>query len=334
MTDRTELSRRRRRRNGHVDPDAGPAIRRSDSSGGARDSPRSPSRRSRSASGRTRPSFPSSTACSFRPIPLPHGDRLAFFTRDGDVSVPDGVDWRARQQELRVDHALPSPVGLRLDGQGRARAPPRMPSPTGTSSAFSACAPRPAGSTARRTTVRELRASRSSRTASGDGASAADPRVVGSHLTLSDHPVTVIGVAPPEADFLQDGVELWVPLAAETPWALDERGTNNFDAIGRMCAAVIVRTASAEIVAITTDLSKRLSEDERAQDRPAAPAQGLPRPVGAAAPPRAAGGGRARPAAGEREPREPAARARLDARSPRSACGSRSARAAAGSSGS
>ena len=45
------------------------------------------------------------------------------------------------------------------------------------------------------------------------------PRIVGTTLTFSDHPVTVIGVAPPEADFLQDGVELWVPEVASWPQA-------------------------------------------------------------------------------------------------------------------
>ena len=61
-----------------------------------------------------------------------------------------------------------------------------------------------------------------------------EPGVLGRTIILSDHLVTVVGVMPARFDFLQDGVELWVPVAVETPWAMAERGTNNFDAIGRL----------------------------------------------------------------------------------------------------
>src|SRR5450631_1167243 len=36
----------------------------------------------------------------FRPVPLPDGERIAYFTRDGDVSIPDGIDWRARSRSF------------------------------------------------------------------------------------------------------------------------------------------------------------------------------------------------------------------------------------------
>ena len=65
-----------------------------------------------------------------------------------------------------------------------------------------------------------------------------DRGVLGRTIRLSDRPTTVIGIAPPELDFLGDGVDLWVPPAVETPWAVNERGTNNFDAVGRLAANV------------------------------------------------------------------------------------------------
>jgi hypothetical protein len=36
-----------------------------------------------------------------RPLPFPDPDRIAFITRSGDVSIPDGVDWRARSRSWK-----------------------------------------------------------------------------------------------------------------------------------------------------------------------------------------------------------------------------------------
>ena len=33
-----------------------------------------------------------------RPLPFPDAERLVFITREGDVSIPDGVDWRAESR--------------------------------------------------------------------------------------------------------------------------------------------------------------------------------------------------------------------------------------------
>ena len=37
-------------------------------------------------------------AVVFRPLPFPQPERLSFITREGDVSILDGKDWRAQSQ--------------------------------------------------------------------------------------------------------------------------------------------------------------------------------------------------------------------------------------------
>ncbi|HEY6148036.1 MAG TPA: ABC transporter permease, partial [Thermoanaerobaculia bacterium] len=191
----------------------------------------------------------------FRPIPLPHGDRLAYFTRDGDVSVPDGVDWRARSGSFESISLFLRQWAFDWTGTGE---PERLLGAVADGHFFGTLGVRAQAGRLYGPSDDLPGAARVAVLSDGFWRRrfGADPGVVGRTLTLSDHPVTVIGVAPAEADFLQDGVELWVPPAAETPWALDERGTNNFDAIGRMKRGVGIQAASAEIVAITTDLSR------------------------------------------------------------------------------
>ena len=104
----------------------------------------------------------------FRPIPLPRGDRLAFFTRDGDVSIPDGVDWRARSRSFDSITLFLRQWAFDWTGKGE---PERLLGCVADGYFFGTLgAPKPGGSTAHPTTVRELPASRFSRTASGDGA--------------------------------------------------------------------------------------------------------------------------------------------------------------------
>jgi predicted permease len=191
----------------------------------------------------------------FRPIPLLHGDRLAYFTRDGDVSVPDGVDWRARSKTFESISLFLRQWAFDWTGKNE---PERLLGAVADGHFFGVLGLRAQAGRLYGPSDDLPGAARVAVLSDGlwRRRFGADPGVVGRTLTLSDHPVTVIGVAPPEADFLGDGVELWVPPAAETPWALDERGTNNFDAIGRMKSGVRIATASAEIVAITTDLAR------------------------------------------------------------------------------
>lgn len=87
--------------------------------------------------------------------------------------------------------------------------------------------------------------------------------VLGRAVVLSDVPTTIVGVMPPAFDFLDDEVDLWVPVAAAAPAFLAERGTNYFDAIGRLRAGVAVEEACAEMVAISRRLEQAHSDTNR-----------------------------------------------------------------------
>ena len=190
-----------------------------------------------------------------RPVPLPAGDRLAFFTRDGDVSIPDGVDWRARSRSFESISLFLRTWAFDWTGNGE---PERLTGAVADGEFFRVLGVKPVVGRFYGPADDRAGADRVAVISSGlwRDRFASDPAAIGRALTLSDHSVTVIGVAPPEADFLHDDVALWVPPAVETPWALHERGTNNFDAIGRMRPGVSIERASNEIVAISTDLSR------------------------------------------------------------------------------
>src|SRR5262249_2084415 len=84
-----------------------------------------------------------------------------------------------------------------------------------------------------------------------------DPGILGRTVTLSDHPTTIVGVMPDRFDVLGDATDVWVPVAVETPWALEERGTNNFDAIGRLTPGASLRSAKAQLRAVCTRLERQ-----------------------------------------------------------------------------
>lgn len=80
-----------------------------------------------------------------------------------------------------------------------------------------------------------------------------DPSVIGKNVVLSDIPTTIVGVAPEEFDFLRDGIGLWVPPPFVS-WAPSSRGSNNFDAVGRLREGVTVEESVTEMAAISRRL--------------------------------------------------------------------------------
>ena len=190
------------------------------------------------------------------PLPIPEADRLAFITRDGDVSIPDGRDWRAQSRSFESISLFLRNWSFDWTGQGE---PERLSGTVSDSELFRVLGVRPA--IGRFYTAADDRAGGDRVAVLGWGfwqrRFAGDRGVIGRVMTLSDHPVTVIGVAPPEADFLHDNVDLFVPSAVETPWALEERGTNNFDAVGRLRPGVTIARARDEMVAISLDLARK-----------------------------------------------------------------------------
>ena len=130
----------------------------------------------------------------------------------------------------------------------------------------------------------------------------ADPVVLGRSLALSGQATRVVGVMPAAFDFLDDEVDLWVPVAtARRAGPSSERGTNNFDAIGRLRPGIALEAARAELVAITTRLAREYPKtNARKIVEPMSAARVRDRAVAA----RAAGAAGRRAAGGARRERQ------------------------------
>ncbi|HSD28090.1 MAG TPA: ABC transporter permease, partial [Vicinamibacteria bacterium] len=57
-------------------------------------------------------------AVLLRPLPFPEPDRLSFLTREGDVSIPDGVDWRVETRTFEEISLFLRRWNLDLTGDG------------------------------------------------------------------------------------------------------------------------------------------------------------------------------------------------------------------------
>ncbi len=98
----------------------------------------------------------------------------------------------------------------------------------------------------------------------------ADPEVVGSTITLSGQPFTVVGVAPPEfrgtAAFNRP--DLWVPMQMHDQVLIepfrswfDDRRALVFSAVGRLEPGVSLERAQAELDAIAQRLAREFPDD-------------------------------------------------------------------------
>ncbi len=201
-------------------------------------------------------------AVLLRPLPFPEPDRLVFITREGDVSILDGIDWRAQSRTHEGIALFLRSWAFDLSGEGE---PERLQGAVVEPQYFQVLRTPPL--------LGRVLAAEDNQPGAPQVAVlshafwtqrfASDPGVVGRAVVLSDVPTTIVGVMPPEFDFLDDGVDLWVPVAAATPQFLGERGTNNFDAIGRLRAGVTVEEARAEMVAISQRLEKAYPDTNR-----------------------------------------------------------------------
>jgi putative ABC transport system permease protein len=190
-----------------------------------------------------------------QPLPFPEPERLSFLTRDGDVSILDGVDWRRESRAFESIALFLRGWAFDLSGEGT---PERVVGSVVEPEFFEVLRTPPLlGRTLNADDNREGGA-RVAVVSEGfwKRRLGSDPAVLGRKITLSDYPTEIVGVMPAHLDFLQNDVEVWVPVAVETPWALRQRGTNNFDAIGRLRPGVAFEVARAEMVALT----KRLAE--------------------------------------------------------------------------
>lgn len=195
-------------------------------------------------------------AVLLRPLPFPEPERLSFLTREGDVSIPDGVDWRARTRTFEDVALFLRQWNLDLTGDFD---PERVIASVVEPRYFEILRTPPLlGRTLQQDDdqagaepVAVLSEPFWRRRFGGD------TRVVSRVLALSGQATRVVGVMPSSFDFLDDGVDLWAPVGTTTRWAVAERGTNNFDAIGRLKPGVALEAARAELVAITTRLAEQ-----------------------------------------------------------------------------
>jgi putative ABC transport system permease protein len=190
-----------------------------------------------------------------QPLPFPEPDRLSFITREGDVSIPDGVDWRRESRSFAALSLFLRGWSFHLSGDGE---PERLRGSVVEPDFFDVLRTPPL--LGRVFTAEDNRVGGPRVAILSEGLwkrrFGGDPAVVGRKLTLSDNATEVVGVMPAHFDFLADGVDLWVPVAVETPWAMEERGTNNFDAIGRLRPGVDLPSARAEMMALSTRLAE------------------------------------------------------------------------------
>jgi putative ABC transport system permease protein len=190
-----------------------------------------------------------------RPLPLPEPERLVFITREGDVSIPDGVDWRAESPSFEAIALMLRAWDFSVSGDGD---PLRLQGVVTEPEYFAALEVEPLLGRVFTTRDNQLGGPWVALISEGFWKThfGGDPGIVGRTITLSDKPTTILGVMPASFDVFRDGVDLWVPVALATPWAISERGTNNFDAIGRLRPGASLATASAELRTICERLEK------------------------------------------------------------------------------
>ncbi len=201
-------------------------------------------------------------AVVLRPLPFPDAERLSFITREGDVGILDGGDWRAQSQSFEEIALFLRSWAFDLTGNGD---PERLNGAVVEPEYFRVLRMQPL-------LGRTLGADDNK---PGAPATAvlnetlwrrrfgADPRLIGSQITLSDVKTTIVGVMPAAFDFLHDGVDLWTPAASAVPGFLKERGTNNFDAIGKLRAGSTIVGAQTEMVVISRRLEKEYPRTNR-----------------------------------------------------------------------
>lgn len=196
-----------------------------------------------------------------RPLPFPDAERLVFITREGDVGIPDGVDWRKDSRTLEEIALFLRSWAIDLNGTGE---PVRLNGSVAEPDLFRVFQATPL--LGRFYGAEDNRAGAPSVAVISEGLwkrqFGSDPSVVGREVSLSDIKTTIIGIAPEELDFLRDDVDLWVPPPF-IPWAFENRGSNNFDAIGRLRAGVTVEESVAEMAAISRRLETTYPDTNR-----------------------------------------------------------------------
>lgn len=201
-------------------------------------------------------------AVVFRALPFPEPERLSFITREGDVSILDGVDWRVQSRSFEEIALFLRGWAFDLTGSGE---PERLNGSVVEPEYFRVLEMQPL--LGRVLTATDNKAGAPATAVLSEALwrrrFAADPAIVGREITLSDAKTTVVGVMPAGFDFLHDGIDLWTPPASAVPFFLNERGTNNFDAIGRLRAGRTIEGAQSEMLVISRRLEQAYPRTNR-----------------------------------------------------------------------
>ena len=88
---------------------------------------------------------------------------------------------------------------------------------------------------------------------------AGDPGVLGRSITLDERPYTIIGVAPPTADYPQP-VDVWTPRAIVPSTDPGARGGHSFFAIGRLKPGVTIARGREDMAAVARRLGQLYPE--------------------------------------------------------------------------
>ncbi|MBX7186467.1 MAG: ABC transporter permease [Vicinamibacteria bacterium] len=196
-----------------------------------------------------------------RPLPFANADRLVFITREGDVGIPDGVDWRKDSRTLEEIALFLRSWDVDLLGAGE---PQRLHASVAEPDLFRVFGATPLHG--RFYGPEDNRPGAPAVAVLSEGLwkrqFGSDPSVIGRTVSLTDTPTTVVGIAREDLDFLHDGVDLWVPPAFVS-WALNTRGSNNFDAVGRLREGVTIEESVAEMVGISKRLEAAYPDTNR-----------------------------------------------------------------------
>ena len=203
--------------------------------------------------------FSAVNALLLRPLPWPESDRMVQLTGsyvgrgdDWSVSLPNALDWR-RQNQSFDDLAYYQGASLSLAGDGH---PERLRALRSSANLFTLLGIAPA--LGRAFTTQEdapsgervvlLSHTLWQRRFGG----AAD--VVGSVLSLSGNPHTIVGVMPEGFSFPRPGVELWVPLRQdETTWG---RANGGLQALARLSRGVTLEQAWLDMNGVSARLAE------------------------------------------------------------------------------
>ena len=173
----------------------------------------------------------------------------------GSVSAPNFLDWRQQNHSFNRLEAY-SAGSLNLQSNGE---PERIPSVVATAGLFDMLGARPI--LGRTFLSDEDQPGKSNVVVISERLwrrrFAADPNLLGSHITLDGQPTTVIGIMPAGFEFPPGSLtrSLWMPLEF-TPGQLTSRGSHWMAVVGKLKPGVSIDAARADM----TQIAARIAE--------------------------------------------------------------------------